>query len=194
MKFEIYKFEKVTSTNDVAINLIKKEKKQSGCIYAHTQTKGRGSNGKKWISQKGNLFSSLFFSLKQSYPAFYEFSIINPIIVSDVIKHFCDIKKINFKFPNDIFVNNKKICGLLQEIITFNDKKFLIIGIGINIISNPDIKNKYEATNIFSETEAKPEIIEIIKLLVTSYENFFFNINQYNYVNYKKKADLMVRK
>ena len=61
MKFEIYKFNKVTSTNDIAIDLIRKKKKLSGYIYADTQTKGRGSRGRKWISKTGNLFSSLFF-------------------------------------------------------------------------------------------------------------------------------------
>jgi len=39
MKFEIFKFENVTSTNDIAINLIKKEQKETGCVYAETQTK-----------------------------------------------------------------------------------------------------------------------------------------------------------
>ena len=126
MKFKIYKLEEVTSTNDVAINLITKEKKQSGCIHADIQTKGRGSKGKEWISERGNFFSSLFFCLKHNYPAFQEFSIINPIIVADVIRNFCDIKKINLKFPNDILINRKKVCGLLQGIITFEDKKFLI--------------------------------------------------------------------
>ena len=49
MKFEIFKFESVTSTNDVAIDLIKGEKKKSGCVYADIQTKGRGTHGRKWI-------------------------------------------------------------------------------------------------------------------------------------------------
>ena len=191
MKFEIYKFKEVTSTNDIAIDFIKKKKKLSGFIYTDKQTRGRGSKGKKWISEPGNLFSTLFFSLEENYPPFHEFTIINPIIVSDVIKNLCDIGKINFKFPNDILINKRKVCGLLQEVITFDDKKFLIIGIGINIVSNPDIKNNYEATNIFIETKTKFQIAEIIKLLVASYESFFTNINQYNYRSYKKKVDLM---
>ena len=70
MKLKIYKFSKVTSTNDMAIKLIKKKRKQSGCIYASVQTKGRGSKGRKWISKKGNLFSSIFFSLKKNYLLF----------------------------------------------------------------------------------------------------------------------------
>ena len=115
MKFEIFKFEKVTSTNDVAINLIKEEQKEFGCVYANTQTKGRGTHGRKWISDKGNLFSSIFFPLKKNYPPFHEFTIINPVLVSAVINKFCSIKKINFKFPNDILINKKKVCGLLQD-------------------------------------------------------------------------------
>ena len=191
MKFEIFKFENVTSTNDIAINLIKKEQKETGCVYAETQTKGRGTHGKEWISDKGNLFGSIFFPLKNNYPPFNEFSTINPLIISDVIKHFCEMKNINLKFPNDIFVNRKKICGLLQELITFDNKKFLIIGIGLNIISNPDVNNKYRATNILSETEKKPKIKEIIDLLINSYAKFFVDINSYEYVNFKKKADLI---
>ena len=192
MKFEIFKFENVTSTNDIAINLIKKEQKETGCVYAETQTKGRGTHGKEWISDKGNLFGSIFFPLKNNYPPFNEFSIINPLIISDVIKHFCEKKNINLKFPNDIFVNRKKICGILQELIVSNNRKFLIIGIGVNIISNPEINDEYQATNILLETQKRPMIKEIIDLIIFSYEKFFINLNSYNYEHFKKKADLMV--
>ena len=155
MKFEIFKFEIVTSTNDVAVDLIKDEKKEYGCVYADTQTKGRGTKGKEWVSEMGNLFGSIFFPLKKNYPPFNEFSIINPVIISDIIKKFCEKKKISFKWPNDIFVNGRKICGILQEVVTSDSKKFLIIGIGLNIISNPNINTNYKATNIFSETKKK---------------------------------------
>ena len=57
MRFKIIKFKSVTSTNDVAISLIKEKKKNSGCIYTDFQTKGRGTYGKKWISKKGNFRS-----------------------------------------------------------------------------------------------------------------------------------------
>jgi len=95
---------------------------------------------------------SLFFPLENNYPAFNEFSIINLIILSGVIENYCKKKNISFKWPNDVLVNRKKICGILQELITSNNRKFLIIGIGINIVSNPNINNEYQATNIFLET------------------------------------------
>ena len=194
MQFEIFKFESVGSTNDVAINLIKEKKKEIGCIYADIQTKGRGTKRKEWVSEMGNLFGSIFFPLKNNYPPFTEFSTINPVIISGVIRKFCKEKKISFKWPNDIFVNGRKICGILQEVITVDSKKFLIIGIGINIISNPDVSVDYEATNIFLETTKKPTNKEIINLLITSYENFFYELDTYNFINFKTKADLIATK
>ena len=189
MKFEIFKFENVTSTNEVAINLIKEKQKEIGCVYADTQTKGRGTHGRTWVSDKGNLFGSIFFPLEDNYPPFNEFSIINPIIISDVIKHFCYKENVNLKFPNDVFVNRKKICGVLQETITLGNRKFLIIGIGVNIVSNPDINDEYQATNIFFETKKKPKIKEIIHLIISSYEKFFVDLNLYNYTSFIKKAE-----
>ena len=191
MKFKIFKFKNVTSTNDVAINLIKEDKEETGYIYAEIQTKGRGTRGRRWISQKGNFFGSIFFPLKKDYPPFNEFTIINPVIISGVMENFCEKKNISFKWPNDVFLNGKKICGILQELITLNSKKFLIIGIGINIVSNPNINAKYETTNIFLETRKMPSIKEIINQIIFSYEKFFLNLNSYNYNNFKKKADLM---
>ena len=189
MKFEKLKFASVTSTNDVAINLIREKNKLNGCIYSETQTKGRGTYGKKWISDKGNLFLSLFFPLDEKHPSFDEFSIINPVIVLNIIKNFCDKKNLNLKFPNDILYRRKKICGLLQELITQKDRKFLIIGIGLNIVSNPNINNSYKATNIYLETNKKPSIMEIIDLIISSYENFLVNLSSYNYEDFKKKAE-----
>jgi len=174
--------------------MIKNKKREAGCVHADIQTKGKGTYGKEWISKKGNLFSSIFFQLHKSYPTYDEFSVINSILISNVIKNFCINKNVKLKFPNDIFVNGKKICGILQEIITLNSKKFLIIGIGLNIVSNPVVYNKYKATNILAETNKKHKIKEILELIIDTYENFFAEINSYNYDYFKKKSDLMTLK
>ena len=194
MRFEIFKFNNLTSTNDMAINIIKNRNKNSGFVYSKNQTAGRGTQGKKWVSLEGNFFGSLFFHLKDIYPPFNEFSIINPIIISDVIKKICNKNDIKLKFPNDIFINKKKICGILQEVVSSKGREFLIIGIGINILSNPDLNDNYEATNILDETNKNPSINEIIEMIIISYENFFNNIKSYDYIYYKKKANLMVLK
>ena len=79
----------------------------------------------------------------------------------------------------------------MQELIVSNNRKFLIIGIGVNIISNPEINDEYQATNILLETQKRPMIKEIIDLIISSYEKFFINLNSYNYEHIKKKTNLM---
>ena len=95
MKLKKFNFKTVNSTNDIAVRLIKNTNNKFGIIIADRQKKGRGQRGKKWISNKGNFFASIFFPLKNNYPPFNEFSIINPIIISGVIKHFCKKGNIN---------------------------------------------------------------------------------------------------
>ena len=65
MKLKKFNFKIVNSTNDIAIRLIKKTNNKFGIIIADKQKKGRGQRGNKWISYKGNLFVSIFFSLEQ---------------------------------------------------------------------------------------------------------------------------------
>ena len=78
MKFKLFKFGSISSTNDLAIYLIKKENKKCGCVIAELQTKGKGTYGKKWISKKGNLFGSFFFPLKKNYPNWVSSSVPSP--------------------------------------------------------------------------------------------------------------------
>lgn len=191
MKFKIFKFDNVTSTNDMAITLIREKKIKSGFVQSLIQTKGRGTRGKKWISKKGNLFATIFFPLNKEYPSFSEFSIINPIIILNIVQKICKDKKVNLKFPNDILINKKKVCGILQEVITAKGKKFLIIGIGININSNPLINTTYQSTNIFKESNKKLKLKPFINLIIKSYEKFFINLTSYNYNFYKQKAEIL---
>ena len=151
MKFRKFKFKKVKSTNNTAIRIIKKTKYNLGMIIAETQVNGRGQYGKKWISLKGNLFISFFNELNQKNLPIKAITKINCLLVKKSLSSFTR-KKILFKKPNDLLVEKKKICGILQEIILVKNKKFLITGIGINIIKNPNIRN-YPATNLQEVTK-----------------------------------------
>jgi len=64
MPLAIFKFKKIKSTNDRAIQNIKRGI-QKGIIVSDQQTSGRGTYGKKWVSFKGNLFVSFFFEIKK---------------------------------------------------------------------------------------------------------------------------------
>ena len=146
MKLKKFKFKKVKSTNNTAIRIIKKTNYTLGMVVTQSQVKGRGQYGKKWISSKGNLFVSFFNELNQKNLSINTITKINCLLVKKLLSKFTS-KKISYKKPNDLLIDKKKISGILQEIILVKDKKFLITGIGINIIKNPNIRN-YPATNL----------------------------------------------
>ena len=146
MKLKIFRFKKVNSTNNTAIRIIKKTKLDYGMIISEMQDNGRGQYGKKWISYKGNLFISFFYSLEKIDIALKQLTKMNCLLVKKLLSFYYK-KKIILKKPNDLLINRKKICGILQETLMSLDKKYLIIGIGINLIKSPYIKN-YPTTNL----------------------------------------------
>ena len=153
MKFKIFRFKKVKSTNSTAIRIIKNYKLNYGMIISETQNKGRGQYGRKWISYKGNLFVSFFYKIEDLAVSVKQLTKINCILVRELLSKYYK-KKITFKKPNDLLINKKKICGILQESISIFDKKYLVVGIGINLIKNPNIKN-YPTINLYKLTNKK---------------------------------------
>ena len=146
MKLKIFRFKKVNSTNNTAVRIIKKTNLDYGMIISEMQNNGRGQHGKKWISYKGNLFISFFYSLEKIDIALKKLTKINCLMVKKLLSFYYK-KKIILKKPNDLLINRKKICGILQETLIKLDKKFLIVGIGINLIKSPYIRN-YPTTNL----------------------------------------------
>ena len=157
MKLKKFKFKKVNSTNNTAIRLIKSKNFKSGMVVAEIQLKGKGQYGRKWISNKGNLFVSFFHEISLSNISISKITNINCLLVKKLLSKYTK-KKIVFKKPNDLLVDKKKIIGILQETILYSNKIFLITGIGININTNPIIKD-YPVTNICELT--KKSIIKV---------------------------------
>ena len=146
MKFKIFRFKKVESTNNSAIRIIKNSNIDYGMIIADNQARGRGQYGKKWISYNGNLFVSFFYKLNNLGVSLQKITKLNCLLVKKLLSTYYK-KKIIFKKPNDLLINKKKICGILQENISKLNKRYLIVGIGINLIRNPNLKN-YPTTNL----------------------------------------------
>ena len=146
MKFKILRFKRLRSTNDTAIRIIQNSNLKYGMIIAENQSHGRGQYGKKWLSFKGNLFVSFFYSLENLNLTLSQITKLNCLLVKKMISKYYK-KKITYKKPNDLLIKGKKISGILQEIINKNNKKSLIVGIGLNLVKNPIIRN-YPTTNL----------------------------------------------
>ena len=165
MSFKKFFYKKVNSTNDLAIKKIKVGITK-GIIVADYQKKGRGQQGKKWLSFKGNIFMTIFFRIKENINI-KKITTLNCKIIKKVLFQYIK-KTITIKPPNDLLVDKKKICGILQEVKFNKKRKFIIIGIGINLIKNPIIKN-YPTTNILNETGYNVKRLNLIKKIEKNY-------------------------
>ena len=167
MKLKKYLFKNVLSTNNTALRLIKNGK-SAGIIFSQSQSKGRGQRGNKWISKKGNLFMTLFFEISNK-TTLKKITQINLAIIKKIISK-TTMRKVSIKLPNDILIDRKKVCGILQEIVFKNKSKFLLIGIGININNSPNLIN-YETSYLNNYSKKKINKIKLFEEIKLNYEN-----------------------
>ncbi len=166
MKLKKFQFTKVKSTNDTSIRLIRNGK-NCGIVTSEVQTKGKGQRGNKWISKKGNIFISIFFKINSKI-SLKKLTKKNLSILKNIISK--QVKNnIKVKLPNDILIDKKKVCGILQEIIHFDNHKYIIVGIGINVINSPNILN-YPTTYLNNYSKRKINKIKIINKIKLFFE------------------------
>ena len=170
MKLKQFNFKKVNSTNQTSIKLIKNSKNEFGLIISEIQSNGRGQYGRKWISYKGNIFMSIFYKLDKINLSIRSLTKKNCFLVKKVISKYYK-NKITFKSPNDLLINKKKICGILQEVIEKSQTKYLVVGIGLNLIKSPEIPS-YLTTNLLAETNRKINQKKIVKEIKITFEKF----------------------
>lgn len=151
---DIYVLESVDSTNDYLKALGANGAKNGVCVFAREQTAGKGRLGRQWSSNKDLGVWMSVLMRPNITPA--EVCAITPMAgyaVCKALREVCDIN-CNIKWPNDIVIGNKKICGILTEMSAETDKvNYVVTGIGINTDNEafpPEIAEK--ATSILLET------------------------------------------
>jgi BirA family biotin operon repressor/biotin-[acetyl-CoA-carboxylase] ligase len=159
-------YSQVASTNDLAINWAIEKAEDMSLILADEQSNGRGRNGSKWFSAgKASLtFSLVVRPKKEEFRSIGFFTALAALAVIQAIQDLLNKKiKPEIKWPNDILVNGRKVCGILTEATWIgNDLASLVIGVGVNISAEavPSIENiKQQATSL--EQEAKVSIDRI---------------------------------
>lgn len=158
MNHRLTNFETLDSTSTYIKNNYRTLSDGDVIIAAH-QTNGRGRLGRSWEDDDGSLLFS--FLLKGSKYEKYLNS-ITLICGAAMELTFLDLKiPSKIKWPNDIYINDKKCVGILTEGIVVTSLKALVIGIGININNSKFPKNLSKASSLFLETkrEYKKEVI-----------------------------------
>jgi BirA family transcriptional regulator, biotin operon repressor / biotin---[acetyl-CoA-carboxylase] ligase len=162
-------YDTVGSTNDEAKRLARAGADEGTLVWACEQTAGRGRRGHTWASPRGNLYASLI--LRPGCPASRaaQLGFVAALAVGDTLGSACKRREgVSHKWPNDVLVHGRKIAGILleSELGEGDIPEFVIVGVGINLISSPR-DTEFPATSIaeqglrpISPTEALEEFAQ----------------------------------
>jgi BirA family transcriptional regulator, biotin operon repressor / biotin---[acetyl-CoA-carboxylase] ligase len=177
--FNVLHFNEVSSTNLYALEHISSISDKT-IITSDIQLNGRGRLNRKWISSSSeNLYLSIVLKPEGT---------IQNLPLANITQYMCIILcrifqnysiSPSIKWPNDILINNKKICGILSE-VSFSGNSFngIVTGIGINLNNNPG-ENEYidkPVTSLYCETKSKIDktnfLIDLLSSFFDTYQNF----------------------
>ena len=156
--YRLISFDKIASTQTHAHNLIANgAATDCTAIVTRTQGAGRGRRARTWVSPPGNLYVSFIYKVaapdgRLAYAV--------AVAVAETFAAFGITSMI--KWPNDILVDGKKICGILIEYVG----DFVVIGIGINIKSSPILAAGYETTRMDLYMDAAPNVADVLRILM----------------------------
>lgn len=180
MPWQYHHYEQLSSTMDQALKILIDSRlcdTDRHAITATVQTKGRGRHQRHWVSTAGNIHLSLLLKPFRTPYFWPQLSFVTSIAVHDWIQQQLlnsPFDWLTLKWPNDVQLYCKKIAGILLEI--HNDtqgQSWMVIGIGINIVSSPQ-DLPYPTTHLYAHTppQDKVNVIDLIKHFDNFYEQW----------------------
>lgn len=159
---DIYYFDEVLSTMDIATQLGMEGAPEGTLVVAESQSKGRGRLGRHWLSPKyKGIYLSDILRPKISPAQASLLTLLSAVSVSEAIKEMTGLET-NIKWPNDILLGNRKLGGILTELAAEMDEvRFAVVGIGLNVNNSKSSL----LTGATSLKEQKGESVNRVELL-----------------------------
>jgi BirA family biotin operon repressor/biotin-[acetyl-CoA-carboxylase] ligase len=169
---QLYYYEEIGSTNDEAFRLGSAGAPEGTALIANSQSAGKGRMQRVWYSPAGsNIYTSIILRPQIEPARAPQISILAGVAVADILESYCP-DRIKLKWPNDVLINGKKVCGILSQMKTIvSEVDFIILGIGINVnISYNEFPKEIcnIATSLAIETGRE---ISRQELIIRLYEN-----------------------
>jgi len=169
-------FRELTSTNDIAKELAVRGAREGTVIVAETQTSGRGRLKREWISPEGGLWLSVLLRPKTEPKHAPKLTLMTSVAVAKTICKLFPLKA-EIKWPNDVLVNHKKVCGILTEAKTRREALvFVIVGIGINANFNVNalpVSLRDSSTTLKEELKKEIERESLLRTLLEETESYY---------------------
>lgn len=136
--FTVYTYDRVDSTNSVAMRAVKHSKEQMhfSVHVAGEQTDGRGRNDRKWINTEDSVMMSIVVKTRLAMEKIPMLNLAAAVAVKNaVMKLTRNGMRLSVKWPNDVITSDsyEKVCGILSETMRLDNAKYAIIGIGLNL-------------------------------------------------------------
>lgn len=147
---KIHHFQEIGSTMDVARGLARKGVVEGTIVIAESQIRGRGRLGREWLSPKGGILFTLILRPKISPAYAPRINLMASVAVAKTIRKLFGLRA-ELKWPNDVLIKGRKVCGILAEMEAEMDKvNFINLGIGINA-NTPTSQYEKMATSLKEE-------------------------------------------
>ena len=183
---ELYVFKEVSSTNTVAKFLSNNNVENGSVVISEKQTDARGRSGKSWESPLGGVWLSIILNQDVDHSRLPLITLSTGVAVAKALERI-GIKNPEIKWPNDIMINDKKVCGILTEAIAkFNTIENVIIGVGIDASFDMDeIPEDLQdgTTTLEKELGRKENENTLITIFLEEFENI---INLFNEQEFEK--------
>jgi len=185
---KIVHLKKIDSTQEYLKNFFKEFKDEELFIFADTQTKGKGRFENKFFSPEGGIYLSFYLpDLKEQRRAFLITSVSAFTFIEDVTKKY-NLRPY-IRIPNDIMIENKKICGILIEKINDN----FINGVGINVNTEDFPEELKSAGSLYLFTGEKFNLNNLKMELISRILEFNKKNSEFLYEIYRKNIPLNVK-
>jgi BirA family transcriptional regulator, biotin operon repressor / biotin---[acetyl-CoA-carboxylase] ligase len=143
----------IGSTNDEARRLAREGAPESTLVWADAQAAGRGRRGRRWQSPPGNLYLSLVLRPDAPPSRAPQLGFVAALSLGDALDRLAGLgPSLRFKWPNDVLADGRKLAGILleSEMAAGGGLDFVILGIGVNLVSAPrDVE--YPATSLAAQ-------------------------------------------
>ena len=180
----LYIYKEVSSTNTVAKFLSKNNAENGTVVISEKQTGAKGRSGKSWESPLGGVWLSIIVNPIVDYSKLPLITLATGVAVAKTLERV-GVENPEIKWPNDIMINGKKVCGILTEAVTkFNRIESVIIGVGIDANLNvTDFPEELQSGTTTLKEELHKEGNEnlLIKIFFEEFEkiNELFNSKEY---------------
>lgn len=180
---KIYAYDLVTSTNDIALFLAQGGEPQGSVVFAKGQTQGRGRHGNAWVSPYGE---GLYFSfiLRPDFSARLA-SRVTLTVALALVRALEEVhaENVTIKWPNDIYLKEKKACGILTEMSLEGEEiKYIVVGIGVNVNAKPaDLPDG--STSLKASCGRSFDIADLSHIIIKQVDRYYGLLLRHHFLN-----------